>query len=162
MQITKKKIKAEFFHRIWAMKQNKINRIINKIKLVTHNNIDFKFYVPNPLSLYRAKTFSSKEPDTLFWIESLDKNSIMWDIGANIGLYSIYAAKCRNIKVFAFEPSVYNLEFLEKNIHINKLQNNVIIFPVALSDKNNINLFKMNSPLWGGACLLYTSDAADE
>ena len=75
--------------------------------------MDFKFYVPNPLSLYRAKTFSTKEPDTLGWIDSLDKSSIMWDIGANIGLYSIYAAKCRNIKVFAFEPSVYNLEFYD-------------------------------------------------
>jgi len=151
MNITQKKIKDEFIRRIWSLKQNKIDRIINKKKLVNYKNIDFTFYVPNPLSLYRAKTFSTKEPDTLSWIDSLDKSSILWDIGANIGLYSIYAAKCRNIKVFAFEPSVFNLEFLAKNININKLQQNVIIVPVALSDKNDINLFKMNSPLWGGA-----------
>jgi len=151
MQNIINKIKAEIISRLWALKQNKINRFINKTKQVTHNNIAFKFFVPNPLSLYRVKTFSTKEPDTLSWIDSLDKSSILWDIGANIGLYSIYAAKSRNTKVFAFEPSVFNLEFLAKNIHINRLQNNIIIFPVALSDKSDINLFKMNSPLWGGA-----------
>ena len=42
----------------------------------------------------------------------LGSGGVFVDIGANIGLYSIYAAKCRNIKVFAFEPSVFNLEFL--------------------------------------------------
>ena len=33
------------------------------------------------------------------------------DVGANIGLYSIYAAKTKNCNVFSFEPSFLNLEF---------------------------------------------------
>ena len=38
-----------------------------------------------------SKYFFSKEPETLEWIDNFSKDSsIFWDIGANIGLYSIY------------------------------------------------------------------------
>ena len=50
--------------------------------------------------------FYSKEPETLDWIENFDDKGkiIFWDIGANIGLYSIYAAvKFENIDVIV-EP----------------------------------------------------------
>lgn len=83
---------------------------------------------------------------------------MLWDIGANIGLYSIYAAKAKNARVFAFEPSVFNLEFLAKNIHANNLQNRIHIFPLALSDKTGFNLFKMNNPVWGGALSAFGVD----
>ena len=51
------------------------------------------FYINYYTSL-RVNTFYSKEPETLKWIDNFneDKNIIFWDIGANIGLYSIYAA----------------------------------------------------------------------
>tara|TARA_B110000238_G_C15903610_1_gene343142 strand:- start:6 stop:683 length:678 start_codon:yes stop_codon:yes gene_type:complete len=117
-----------------------------------------KFCVPNSLSSYRAKTFSSKEPETLEWIESFNEGSIFWDIGANIGLYSIYAAKYNNVQVYAFEPSVFNLEFLAKNIYKNALSEKVKIFPLALSNHPGFNLFKMNDPLWGGALSTFGED----
>ena len=65
--------------------------------------------------------------------------------------YSIYAAKVKNVKVFAFEPSVFNLEFLAKNIYVNDLSTQIFIMPVALSNQSGFNLFKMNNPVWGGA-----------
>jgi len=51
----------------------------------------------------------AKEPDTLMWIDKIPEHSVFWDVGANVGLYSCYAAKARNCIVFAFEPSVFNL-----------------------------------------------------
>lgn len=45
------------------------------------------FYMPNKLCKYRANTFSTKEPDTLEWMKSFPKKSIVWDIAVNIGLY---------------------------------------------------------------------------
>ena len=34
----------------------------------------------------------------------MKRNDIFWDIGANVGIYSIYAAKLNNLKVISFEP----------------------------------------------------------
>ena len=43
---------------------------------------------------WRVRTILDKEPDTIEWIDnfSIDNNDnfIFWDIGANIGLYSLY------------------------------------------------------------------------
>jgi FkbM family methyltransferase len=118
---------------------------------VTHGGQIIKLVVPNWLNQYRAETFSTKEPETLEWIESFEKDAIFWDVGANVGLYSVYAAKHKECRVFAFEPSVFNLEALARNIFNNQLQAQVTIIPVALSDKAGANLFHMTSTEWGGA-----------
>ncbi len=118
---------------------------------VSYNGENIKLVIPNWLNQYRAKTFSSKEPETLKWIESLEKGAVLWDVGANVGLYSIYAAKHKECSVFAFEPSVFNLEVLARNIFNNQLQERVTIVPVALSDKSGANIFRMTTTEWGGA-----------
>ena len=42
-----------------------------------------------------------------------------FDIGANIGIYSLYYAKCHRGNVYSFEPSVFNLRQLAKNVSSN-------------------------------------------
>jgi FkbM family methyltransferase len=51
----------------------------------------------------------------------------MWDIAANVGLNSCYAEKARATKVFAFEPSIFSLQSLARNIHINDLASSAAI-----------------------------------
>ena len=94
---------------------------------ITHGSTELLISVPNKLSRYRAETFSSKEPETLVWIDDFPPNSVLWDVGANIGLYSIYAAKRPDIQVVAFEPSIFNLEFLARNVEINRLDNQALV-----------------------------------
>lgn len=144
--------------KIGALYQKLLNKLLNQSLTVMHNSIEMKFCIPNSLSSYRAKTFASKEPQTLEWIESFNELSTFWDIGSNIGLYSVYAAKYNNAEVYAFEPSVFNLEFLAKNIHKNTLSNKVRICPLALSNHSGFNLFKMNNPIWGGALSTFGED----
>ena len=127
------------------------NSKYNNVTKINHNGNDFYFHTPNWVTLYRADTFSTKEPETLNWIDKFDPGSIFWDIGANVGLYSIYATKTRNVKTYSFEPSVFNLEFLAKNINLNKLQDQINIIPIALSDHSSINTFNMSNIEWGGA-----------
>src|SRR5687768_10944152 len=79
---------------------------------VTHRGVDFVFARPNAINRFRVETFTTKEPETLEWIDTIPKGSVVWDIGANVGLYANYAAKARDCLVFAFEPSVFNLELL--------------------------------------------------
>lgn len=118
---------------------------------VKHNECDLQFVVPNSLNRFRALTFSTKEPETLEWIDGLTKGSVLWDIGANVGLYSCYAAKARNCRVFAFEPSVFNLELLSRNIFNNGLSDKIVVLPIPLSDKLSISKLNMTNTDWGGA-----------
>ena len=111
-------------------------------------NFQTKFFIPNELTEWRVKTFFTKEPETLEWIDNFEKkeNLIFWDIGANIGLYSIYnALKNNNSKTIAFEPSTSNLRILSRNISINNFENNIKILPIPLTNKKNSFLI-MNEP----------------
>ena len=53
----------------------------------------FRIFDFGRICRYRASTFESKEPETLAWIDGFKKNDSLLDIGANIGMYSLYAAK---------------------------------------------------------------------
>mgnify|MGYP001350518511 CR=1 FL=1 len=128
-----------------------INEGMEKKRKISYRNIEMFFSVPNRLNKYRVDSFSIKEPETLDWIDEITENSIVWDIGANIGLYTIYAAKSKNCKVYAFEPSFFNLELLARNIYINNLQNNIIVIPVSVNKKLDENVFQLSSTQWGGA-----------
>ena len=65
----------------------------DSFKKILINKKEVTFFSPNSLVDWRIDTFFSKEPETLDWIRKFDKKKdiIFWDIGANIGLYTIYA-----------------------------------------------------------------------
>ena len=76
------------------------------------------------------------------WIDNFkiqnNKPINFWDVGANIGLYSIYAsAKYDNINVISFEPSTSNLRILSRNISINNLESKIKICQLPLTNINN-------------------------
>ena len=101
---------------------------------------EIKFFAPNQLTEWRVCSFFNKEPETLEWIDSFSKKNsfIFWDVGANIGLYSIYnSLKNTNSKTICFEPSTSNLRVLSRNISINNLENNIKIFSIPLTNKEN-------------------------
>lgn len=101
---------------------------------------EIKFFVPNQLTEWRVSSFFDKEPETLEWIDSFPEknNFIFWDVGANIGLYSIYnTLKNTNSKTICFEPSTSNLRILSRNISINNLENSIKIFSIPLTNKEN-------------------------
>lgn len=59
------------------------------------------------------------------------------DIGANIGYFSILAASIVGSagRVYAFEPDPENVEFLRKNVALNRYQDIIRIEPCCLSDE---------------------------
>lgn len=101
---------------------------------------EVNFFTPNQLTSWRVNTFFTKEPETLEWIDSFNAKdkTIFWDIGANVGLYSIYnALKNNNSNTISFEPSSSNLRVLSRNISINGLENKIKIFPMPLTNIQN-------------------------
>ena len=102
---------------------------------------EINFFVPNQLLEWRVDTYFSKEPETLEWIDSFQEkeNLIFWDIGANIGLYSIYnSLKHPKSTTIAFEPSSSNLRILTRNISINNLEKKIKVVSIPLTNKENI------------------------
>lgn len=138
--------------------QQIIDTSMKRKRVVNYRSHRMVFAVPNWLNQYRIDTFAIKEPETLEWVDSVPEGAVLWDVGANIGLYAIYAAKARNCRVYAFEPSVFNLELLARNIFLNNLQNRITIIPVALSDQLGLNSFKMTTTAWGGALSTFGQD----
>jgi FkbM family methyltransferase len=128
-----------------------LDNAMGRTHAVDHRGTRLKFAVPNGLNRYRAVTFATKEPETLEWIDRIPEKSILWDIGANVGLYSCYAARARGCRVFAFEPSVFNLEILARNIFLNQLTEQITIVPLALSDRLAFSTLNMTSTDWGGS-----------
>ena len=119
------------------------------------NERKIKFFIPNNLTEWRVKTFFSKERETLSWINKFEneKKFCFWDIGSNIGLYSIYASIIHpNCEVISFEPSSNNLRVLTRNISINKLENSIKVFTNPLTDKSKkFLMMKHNEFNEGGA-----------
>jgi len=77
--------------------------------------------VSSVLELWRGETYETKEPETLDWIDGFAPAEIFYDVGANIGLYSLYAARVRGCRVFSFEPEAKNFARLLNNQVLNGL-----------------------------------------
>ena len=57
----------------------------------------------NRPSAGRAATMLTKQPATIEWIDRFQPGSVFWDIGANVGVYTLYAALRGDTRVVAFE-----------------------------------------------------------
>ncbi len=133
-----------------------VSRSENRVETIRHratNNVEIvlHFFTPNFVCKWRASTFSTKEPETLKWIDEYGGDGVFFDIGANIGLYSIYYAKSKSGKVFAFEPSVLNTKQLAKNISLNQASEVISVLSSPLTDQNGFAQFKHASLVEGSA-----------
>ena len=117
----------------------------------TYQKDGIKFYTPTALCRWRADTMYTKEPGTIDWINAFEANSVFWDVGANIGLYSLYASKKKQVRSFAFEPSPFNYSVLSRNIYLNRLSSMLSVYCVALTDKNEISHLNLSSVYEGAA-----------
>ncbi len=152
--LTKKNFKLYLIDLLEKESYKKINILGKKIY----------FFVPNALVNTRVNNIFTDEPETINWINNFDKNDKInfWDIGANIGLYSIYASqKFNNIEITSFEPIPGNLKILSRNISINNLQNKIKISQFPLSDKENQYLKMVESDFLYGSALNVFGEETD-
>ena len=64
-------------------------------------------------------------------------SDLFFDIGANLGVYSVLASGVKGCKSFAFEPIPKTFQKLIEQIRINKLEELVCCINKGVSDKNN-------------------------
>jgi len=118
------------------------------------------FYCLGELALFRARTLLTKEPETIEWIDTFEDGDVLWDVGANVGVYSLYAAVSRKVKVLAFEPSAANYLLINRNIELNCLDDRIQAFCVAFADQTCANVLNMQSSAFGSALSSF-ADAMD-
>ena len=75
---------------------------------------------------------------------SLNDGDVVYDVGANVGVYSLVAARQvgRSGAVFAFEPLPRNLAFLRQHIALNSVEN-VTIVDAAVGSKSGSAAFEV-------------------
>jgi FkbM family methyltransferase len=101
----------------------------------------FKLNAEGEIEQFRCDTFFSKEPETVLWIEeSLSAQDCFYDIGANIGVYAVYAATLYpKLPVFAFEPFPSNFYHLCQNIFLNNI-NNITPVNIAIGNESRTDI----------------------
>lgn len=78
---------------------------------------------------------------THFYPINLPSPSIVVDIGANIGVFSLYSDYVwPHAKVLAYEPAPDNLENLRENIRLSGLESKISVQPFAVSDQDNSSM----------------------
>lgn len=98
----------------------------------------------------RARTFSTKEPETLAWIDRFEPDDVLLDIGANVGIYSLYAGT-RGHRVLALEPDALNFALLNLNVRDNGLVDRVTAYPYSLHTESVVAELHMRDCDWGGS-----------
>jgi FkbM family methyltransferase len=90
---------------------------------------------------YRARS-CQKEPWTVQWLEEhVQSGEVVYDIGANVGTFTLIAAIARGACVVAFEPGYANFARLCENISLNGCSNRIVPIPLPLSDTNGLVRF---------------------
>ncbi len=93
-----------------------------------------------------------KEPFTVEWIEqSIRDDDVFYDIGANVGAYSLIAATSSRARVFSFEPSPASFLDLARNVALNGCSNSITPLPLALWSTNELLALASSASVAGAA-----------
>jgi len=127
-------IKFFFLDRLQKF-SNVFQQLLQTKLLISINGHKIFFKDGNERVYLFAKTAYILEKDTTEWICSFNKKDIFYDVGCNVGMFSLLAAK-NKANVYSFECLPGNLNSLHYNITLNNLNKNITIIPVALSNNN--------------------------
>ena len=132
----------------------KLRRSLVKEVEVADGTDTFRFACENAEEVGRAMTFFVKEEGTVRWIrDEARPGDVFYDIGANIGLYTVAAARRVGSSgaVYAFEPHIANAQSLMRNLVANGLADTANVLCVALADGSGFSEFTYASPRPGSS-----------
>jgi FkbM family methyltransferase len=125
---------------------------INPVATFNYAGASLRYAVPNTTTLRRAQSLLTKEPCTIDWLNAIAADEVLLDCGANVGMYTIFAAVVRRARVYAFEPESQNYALLCRNIVGNNLSDRVTAWPCALSNEMKFDRIHLSEFAAGGSC----------
>jgi len=162
-----KNILSPFVVKCYGSKFSLFNLLVMKIMSNTDDifidNKGIKFGSIYRVPAIRGKRAWGKEPDTIKWIrEKFRHNDVFYDIGANVGVYSLVANYLKNdLNVYAFEPESKTYAELNSNIVLNNASGQVQAFNVAVSDNNEVGSLRLSSGQPGMSDHQYAGDKSN-
>lgn len=130
-------------------------------ELLESEHLLFKFFVLGKQTKHRYRTLFIKEPETIKWLSRIGRGEVLWDVGANIGIYTVFAAMARGARVLAFEPLSANYYILNKNIELNGLAGQATAYCLAFTDRSSCDVMQMTGSAPGAAGASY-AEAIDD
>ncbi len=121
--------------------------------------------VTSPRELSPTRAYVNEEPGTLEWLQGYVRaGDVLYDVGANIGLYSIYVAKRHggSVPVYCFEPESQNYAALNRNLYLNSVSDLVTPFCLALTDQPRIEAFNVRGQLRAGGAIHQFGSTLDD
>lgn len=111
--------------------QYNIPYIFQNDYVIRNNNWIWKIKAKSDYD-FTINTYTEKELEKIFVMD----DGICIDIGAHIGKWSIFVARqWHNKKVYSFEPNPTSYQYLQQNIRLNKLENQILPFQLWIWDK---------------------------
>ena len=145
--------KAESASRELLKRERTRQRATREVGRLDYEPADIFLWLSSASSVSRLRA-CAKEPWTVEWIESsLKENEVFYDIGANVGAYSLVAAKASQgtAQIIAFEPAFATFAILCENVLLNDLAEVVTPIPVPLSDRTQLDTFNYRGTSAGQA-----------
>jgi len=116
----------------------------------TKHKISYRNF--GPITRWRANASLSKEKNTIKWINTFQENSRLLDVGAHMGIFSLYAARVMNCDVVSIEPSAITSAILNLNISDNNLGEKIMPISVAVGSKRELNKYFFTSKSLDAGC----------
>jgi FkbM family methyltransferase len=150
--------KGNELHVVVAKKE--VAQTAGDVTKVVYDNIGVSFVTPNEATKWRAQTLFTKEKCTIAWIDTFKPGEVFYDVGANVGGYSVWAVVRRGVKVVAFEPEASNYALLCRNLVLNKVDG--FAYCVALTDEPKFSVIYLSSQGPGGSCHTFDQELGPE
>jgi len=137
--------------------RSKVRRLLGRTgeRVVVQDGTEsYAFFCENSVEQWRARTLLTKEAGTVDWIRThVRPGQVFLDVGANIGLYTVLAAKRvgHDGMVYAVEPHLGNAFRLMQNVRANGIDAQVKVLSVALHDTNGFVDFNYNAEISGSS-----------
>jgi len=128
-------------------------------------NLPFEVNLKAELSSWRAKSFWEKEPETIVWLDYFSnkaspKISSLIDIGANIGMYSLYWLSRNDLTTcISCEPFLVNRHLLVENLQLNQFFSRTKIIASPISSKSELGVYEISDLRPGASSFIFSLGA---
>ncbi len=134
---------------------------LQQVRTIPTARGDLAFCSPTARALLDPLNFPDDEPETVAWIDDfIGEGEVMWDIGANIGLYALYAALGPGIRVLAFEPGAGSFAALTRNVELNAMGDRIAAYCLAFDEATGLDVLHMMDTGAGHSMHAFGADEA--